>query len=76
MPFSIIVSAVPLIRSSSMFAAKVFQEFQPMGGVSASPSNFWANAVEVKHRAASRRAFFMKKEVAIRVFQQCGRTMF
>src|SRR5208283_5859359 len=59
MPFAIMVSAVPLISCSSMLAANVFQEFHPIGGVSARPSNFWAKAVAVRPRAASRRIFLM-----------------
>jgi hypothetical protein len=33
-----------------MLLAKVFQVFQPIGGVRARPSNFWANAVVARQR--------------------------
>jgi hypothetical protein len=42
-----------------MFEANVFQEFQPIGGVSAKPSNFWAKAVAVRHRVANRRVLLL-----------------
>ena len=44
-------SAVSLTTVSSMSQAKVFQLFQPIGGVIANPSNFCADAGMVSARA-------------------------
>ena len=44
MPEETIASAVSRMSFSSMSQAKVFQLFHPMGGVSARPANFCADA--------------------------------
>ena len=46
-------SAVSLIRFSLTLQAKLFQLFHPMGGVRASPSNFWAWALPARTQAMS-----------------------
>src|ERR1700677_975088 len=55
MPLATIASAVSRTRASLQLPANVFQVFQPMGGVRASPSNFSALALGEARAAQARR---------------------
>src|SRR5688572_13706956 len=46
MPLATIASAVSRISCSLTLQPNLFQLFQPICGVFASPSNFWANAAD------------------------------
>src|SRR5258708_885143 len=58
MPLATSASAVSLTKDSLIFPANVFQVFQPIGGVGANPSNFWANADTAKH--SQKHIFFIE----------------
>src|SRR5579864_2685108 len=58
MPDLTIASAIPRTSSSLTLQANLFQEFHPMGGVSARPletADSWANAVPVTENAREER---------------------
>ena len=52
-PVATIASAVSIISFSLTLQANLFQLFQPIGGVMASPSNFWATATIVSKLIAN-----------------------
>jgi hypothetical protein len=49
MPEETIASAVSRTSDSETLQPNLFQLFQPIGGVFASPSNFWPYALEAKN---------------------------
>src|ERR1700760_860474 len=64
MPFATMASAVSRTKASLMLAAKVFHVFQPIGGVAARPSNFWAKSEvpETARRRPQSSVFIGEKE--------------
>ena len=52
-------SAISLISFSSTFTPNVFQLFQPIGGVGASPANFWAKTDMGRHKIMSKTSLFI-----------------
>ncbi len=52
-------SAISLISCSSTATPNVFQLFQPIGGVGASPANFWAKTEAGRHKISSKMNLFI-----------------
>src|SRR5947207_13849566 len=84
MPFAAIASAVSRTTFSLILSqANVFQLFQPIGGVRARPSHFWAKAGVARQRSRYSSSFFINSyqflisSIVLLVFQikfQYGRT--
>src|SRR5947207_4235194 len=65
MPFAAIASAVSRTTFSLRLSqANVFQLFQPIGGVRARPSHFWAKTGVARHRS-KHSSFFIAKIKAV-----------